>query len=421
MRPSQCLWSLCAWTICLSAACGEANQTAPSDQGALRRGESDLLLPLTKGQLLGSDPPTAVAIGPNAIVVASTSPKLTIYARGFARVEQQTFALPEHAQAVAIDGDTIAVGLPQQEQVEIFRRSGGTWAWVQTLTETQPYGNSTDASLFGFALALRGNTLAVAEPMRDDHAGRVLLFERTNGAFPTSPNKVIYGALYPDACYATTADEEFGLELTFMLGQPGADATLVVGKPGVGQGGCKGPFSGRAGQVFVFEQKAGVWPDAPTATLTPSDLSSHNFGHSLSASDGSIAVGQDAHAEVFRKVGASWTSIAELAVEGLQGQGQLPRVAFDGYVLAVSTHDYVTVYELSLLGVFRQTAQLVPTTTTDEWPERTLALARSSLVEDGVRGAWPPVGTLVVGVPVASDNSQTGAYVYRAIEIGGVP
>ena len=83
---------------------------------------------------------------------------------------------------VAIDGDTILVGQPQDNRVFVFSRNeGGENNWGQVTTLSNPGGFFLDA--FGGALAVAGDTIVVSAPGGDiiNYVGHVYVFARNQG------------------------------------------------------------------------------------------------------------------------------------------------------------------------------------------------------------------------------------------------
>ena len=161
--------------------------------------------------------------------------------------------LPEAAHlglAVDLQGDTAAVGAPQEDAVYIYGLQGGQWSQVQRIAS--PGGGGLD---FGHALRLDGDELLVGAPLADVvdekgyhfRAGLAYLFERDAGggwsladtlgfSFPTS-----YGR------FGTSVDKQGD---RIAVGSPGAWYTDV-------------------GAVAVFDRDGAGWSES--AALTPPD------------------------------------------------------------------------------------------------------------------------------------------------------
>ena len=162
---------------------------------------------------------------------------------------------------VVLDGDTLAFGARQgakdlRQAVHIFERSNGTWAPAVTL-----FGDNPE-ELFGAALALQGDTLVVGDPQQGvdaptaiEPAGAVYVFQRdmdgqwlqdgflkasypaTGPGFGTSVaidcDRIVVGnpadaahasGIDGDVGVSTSADEDSGAVYAFSRTEPGADA-----------------------------------------------------------------------------------------------------------------------------------------------------------------------------------------------------
>ncbi len=135
--------------------------------------------------------------------------------------------------SVSLSGDTLAVGTPQRlsrfraGHAYVFERDvGGADIWGETILLNDP-GDSPEQDNFGFAVALDGDTLAVAA-RRDDgvapNAGRVYLHERdadgTNAWGITSEAADLNGEVGDNFGTAVALDGD-----TLVIGAPIADAT----------------------------------------------------------------------------------------------------------------------------------------------------------------------------------------------------
>ena len=157
-------------------------------------------------------------------------------------------------KAVAVDGDTIAVGRhwhspgpPSQSGiVYVFEKVGGAWTQVQTLEALAP-GNH---ELFGAALELGGDTLVVGAPNRDLQGagpGFVEVFERDgSGAwFRTAGLQPLDSAPW----------DGFGRSLSL------SGSTLLVGAPQKEIDGQQ-----HRGAVYRFERGPSGWTEVDRLT-----------------------------------------------------------------------------------------------------------------------------------------------------------
>jgi hypothetical protein len=103
-----------------------------------------------------------------------------------------TAGAPGEGAAVAVWGETLAVGVPLKEtllpplanagSVRIYKRnaeSGQGWVFLQELYSPTPGSNHN----FGTSVALQGNFLAIGEPGFNNNQGRVSIFVSSGGYF----------------------------------------------------------------------------------------------------------------------------------------------------------------------------------------------------------------------------------------------
>ncbi len=212
--------------------------------------------------------------------------------------------------AVAVDGDTIAVGAPldavpagegtSHGSVSVFVRGGSSWQLEAKLLDSG--GQCTE---FGAAVAIHGDRLAAGAP----GGGCVLVFERVGGVW--SPSGELHGG---------EVGGRFGASVAL------SGPRLLVGEPGAKAGpSCSGP-----GQVVAFERDGTSW--APRgAVIEPETTDGATcFGEAL-AIDGETAVAgapaDDAAAEdagaayVLELAGSAWTLGDRLLAEPAGGSG----------------------------------------------------------------------------------------------------
>ena len=233
---------------------------------------------------------------------------------------------PFFGTALAIDGATVAVGAPYDEDggqltgaAYVYRRSGQRWSLEKKLVEADPRA----ASLFGFAVALEGDTLAVI----GDRYERVYLFRRDNGRWtqirqlrPNTPE-----------CARLAMDGEFlavgckGAIEVFRRGsgQWPRDATIRVnGNDRFGQGDLElhGSWLASASDdaVFVYQRARGRW--ARSKVIRRSNAG--NFGSSISLSTQHIAIGAPSaeatmrgRVFVYGRSGSDWHQMLRLDPE----------------------------------------------------------------------------------------------------------
>lgn len=206
-----------------------------------------------------------VALNSNRLAIA-TSDQLFIYrltqTNGLQATREANLAhnvsfgiLYEPTGRVAMDGERIAYGIVgdvsrqgSPGQVNVYERASGAWRVVATLLQNTPPLPTNLTRLpdaFGYAVALKGNWLAVGAP-RDDkvalQAGAVHLYERivSGGTVSYAPRQTI-------RCPVEQAQARFGTSVSI------TDTHLVVGAPGVDL------WYRQEGRVFIYERQGTNW------------------------------------------------------------------------------------------------------------------------------------------------------------------
>jgi hypothetical protein len=238
----------------------------------------------------------------------------------------------QFAQAVAIDGDLIAVGskkdpsgtagvgathgggsIAQSGAVILFERSGGTWSQIAFIKSSNPGASDS----FGQSVALDGDTLVVGAHLEDsaatgvggdqsdntaNDAGAVYVFTRTAG-------------VWSQQAYLKASNTDAGDFFGFDVDIDGD--TLVVGTPneaaattGV-NGNQSDDSSFLAGASYVFVRNGGAW--SQQAYLKASNTGSQDrFGWSVAVSGDRVAVG--AHQEDSTATGINGNQFNEAGV-----------------------------------------------------------------------------------------------------------
>jgi hypothetical protein len=186
--------------------------------------------------------------------------------------------------AVAIEGDTIAVGAAREPfgdgEVFVFVRSGTTWTEQARLAAPDPVGEGN----FGASVSISGDTLCVGEPWgksASDYSGAAHIFVR-NGSIWT--HKVTLGAFNGEDF------DDFGRSVSV------SGDIVVVGAPsesskatGVDGDSLDNSYGG-CGAAYVFVRTGTLWFNGPY--LKPSKSApSLKFGSSVAASGNTVVVG----------------------------------------------------------------------------------------------------------------------------------
>lgn len=211
-------------------------------------------------------------------------------------------------QVVAIDGDTIVVGTPEDSSprdagaIYVFERIGGTWTEQARLRPSNVQGGAK----FGTAIAVDGTRIVVGAPREDganENEGAVYVFERKDGVWQET-GKVAPAQARKDAQFGQTVDL--------------FDDLIAVAAP-------RDDALGRQiGAVYAFERRGAQWIES--ARLVPDQKQDGYFGLALSIDDETIVVG---HAQssgglsrsdtvyVFAKRGDQWSLDTKLVAPEL--------------------------------------------------------------------------------------------------------
>ena len=308
--------------------------------------------------------------------------------------------------ALAIENDTLLVGALRADlpgffdagAAYVFTRSGASWVQQQKFTASVP----KDQGLFGSAVALSGNTLAIGAPQTDFWSqGEVDVYLRSGSRW-SFQQKLVPTGLQNGA----RAGSSVALQ----------GNRLVIGAPIQAVNGQL-----QVGQVFVFERAAGTWTQ--TATLdTPAPISAGTFGASVALDQGRIAVGATGEAisggffgrvHVFTGSGSSWTLEQTLIGNGTSTQQCLfgTSLDLDGTRLAVGAPGHYNA-QASLAGtvkLFERSGSV--------WTERLDLFGATASTFDQFGQAVALSGDLVVGgAPngdVANQSTRGEAYIFR--------
>ena len=199
------------------------------------------------------------------------------------------------AKAVAIDGDTIAVGAPLEASspsggsadnssyrcgaVYVFARSGTTWSEQAFLKASD--GEEVDS--FGEAVALSGETLVVGASGADADEE----YEQTGAAYVFARSGTTWNQQAVIAAPYGRGNEAFGQAVAVAVDR------IAVGATGVAQG---------AGAAYVFGRRGSAW--SQQARLMASNATSNDFfGYSVALTDTTLAVGAPQKAGSARSTG----------------------------------------------------------------------------------------------------------------------
>jgi hypothetical protein len=269
--------------------------------------------------------------------------------------------------AVALDGNTLAVGASGERAVWLFEKLGSSWGFSQRITGS----DSTSGDGFGGSVALDGDTLVVGASVQNSSRGAAYVFRRGGGGWTQEAK------LLPPSPLASGG---FG-------GDVAIDADVVV----VGQ--REDQVS--TGRVHVFRRSGTTWGLEQTFTH-PSPLVDDNFGRAVDVSGNRIAIG-----------------VAERHVSGVADAGEVRIYRFDGVswvpqatlspAALIDDEDFGHVLDLDADRLIVGTS-----------------LAGSAYVFRGTNGAWAQEAHLVPGPPF-DDSFGMAVAIDRRTAVVGIP
>lgn len=253
-----------------------------------------------------------------------------------------------HGQDVSIYGDTAVVGTPFSDAsqtvtdagtVYVYTRDSGTGVWSAPLELTAPIRTKED--LYGFSVAISGNTLVVAAPFADEsgflNAGAVYVYTRANATAPwTAPLRLTSSDI--------SANDQFGHSVAL------DGDTLVVGAVS-GEAGVLD-----SGAAYVFYRVAGNWQQPPQR-LTATDAASGDFfGNAVAIAGDRLVIGAEradaspslldsGAAYVFKRTANGWIEQSKLQPDAVD------RHRSDNFGASVTVSGATVVVGQPFLGV----------------------------------------------------------------------
>jgi len=179
------------------------------------------------------------------------------------------------AGSVVVDGDTMAVGIPEVNGglVQIYQRSDTSWDLQDTLIIE---GDSGDR--FGHAVALQGNELAVSRlGTASGLDGQIFIFNHDGNGNWTQQQQLTSSA--------TLAGDEFGYALSMSTNM------MMVGAPLAGSGSV----NDRDGAVRLFVKNGSSWSESVQSALSAGNVMSvpagSRYGHAVALDNDRLAIG----------------------------------------------------------------------------------------------------------------------------------
>ena len=230
----------------------------------------------------------------------------------------------EFGSAVDIDGDTIVIGDPNVEfggRAFIFTKPPIGWRSTSISITIQVGGTGR----FGYAVAAGSNIVVVGDP--DHYGGRGAAFvyaKSDNGWTSVATFTVPEGDKKSGFGHSVAIDGDI----------------IVVGAPGSGK-------NLRRGGVYVFTRPLGGWGNTTSgALLTYGDgRMTYAFGDSLDIYGDALVVGSKSGAYLFRRESSNWedtSSAVKFVAPG--AASEFHRVALHGNVIGVLTETTVQIF-----------------------------------------------------------------------------
>ncbi len=231
----------------------------------------------------------------------------------------------EFGKSVAVDGDTIVVGAPEEDtqargSAYIFTRPANGWGNWSTLDADGKAGltatlrGQSDADRFGRSVALHGDTVVVGAYEEGGDKGKAYVFTKSaaTGVWDDWHDKKANDA----TARLTASDRANGDRFGRAVAMDGD--TIVIGAPYHDGTDSEGTAITNSGSVYVFTEPSGGWVSTSTAAkLTASDgAEDDQFGFSVAVGGDTIVVGADqddssrGSAYLFTKPPTRWTDAA---------------------------------------------------------------------------------------------------------------
>lgn len=289
--------------------------------------------------------------------------------------------------AVGVDGDTLIVGAPFDEDagfatgaIYVFVRSGGVWTEAQKLVAEFPAAGDR----FGSAVAIDSWIVAGA-PYADGEAGRVHIFNGSGGSW--SPYDEVDAG--PDA----GPGERFGADLA-LHSAGGQVRTFVVGAR----------YDDGVGAAYVFHRQGYTW--SRQARLGAPDVALDNqFGAAVGLHQDTVVVGAPGHdlygsdagaVYTFEREGRTWSVGQLLVPQDVTGGDRF------GMAAAVGADAIVAGSRLADIAGADAGAAFVYRRAGPEWYEVEALLAPGGAAGDGL------------GLPIAISGERVAIGAYAA-------
>lgn len=188
----------------------------------------------------------------------------------------------DFGSAVSVSGTLMAVGWPDENQVDVYQFGVSGWTQVATLT-----GSDTKAGdMFGYSVSTFNKTVVVGAPgwPGGGNQGAAYVFNQPNGS-------------WKQRAELTASDGAPGDYFGASVGVNGSQA--IVGAPG-----------SNTGYVFVQPGTTSMTLSTQTAELSPSDAP-QSFGTAVEIAGTTAMVGSSGDVYTFTEPASGWANMTE--------------------------------------------------------------------------------------------------------------
>jgi hypothetical protein len=317
-------------------------------------------------------------------------------------------ASQQFGQTVDLDGDVAVIGSTLATPIvpiRVFERSAGTWLETATLTP----GDGALGAVFGYDVAVSGDTIVVGAPERAGAGPRrsgVYVYELVNNAWTETAKLTVV---------EPQTDDQFGVSVDI------SGDSIVIGANGADRVG----FTALQGTAYVFVRTGQTW-QLQQKIFATDGATFDNFGGSVAIQGDRVLVGSVGSdngnaspsfnagaAYVFERVGVQWTQRAKLiANDGMQ-------MDFLGGSVAMSDDVVVAGAARARNGIAANqgAAYVFESNGNNVWTQVSKLIAADGVANENFSSAGLAISgsAIWIGLPGHVVNGQAigGAYVFR--------
>ena len=325
-------------------------------------------------------------------------------------------AYGESSNATGINGNQADNSAPDAGAVYVFIRTGGSWSQQAYLKPS----NSSDSSVFGFAVAIAGQTIVVGAPLEDNDATGVNGNQAGARSYDSGAAYVFVrsSAGWSQQAYLkasnTGPDEKFGRAVGI------TGNSIVIGADGEGSNatGINGDQSSdlapESGAAYLFTRTGTSW--SQTGYLKASNTGAFDkFGTAVAISVNTIIVGAEGEDSsvsginnagsdnLAEDTGAAYVFLTESSLPEILSLSPVSALQNSGALtLTVNGANFVSGAQVNWNGSARPTSYISPTRLTASIPASDLATAGPAIVvvvNPGTGGGVSNEATFLVNVP----------------------